>query len=924
MVVSMDHNLIRPEADALIHRSPTLAPPEPNPPFVFPMQSERSDTSSSRARAASSVDLSGGRRPANRSRPQRLSLNHNLANPLPAFDFNPSASSSSATTPDSPKRSPNRNRPSSTQPGGHRRNGSEYIGGDIKAGGPGLMSTSPAKGEGALPTLQPSHAGPPNSRRGHAHRRSGAVSSHDLSMILKPAGDHRGSCSAPTTPADPLTQRSFPPTFDRSISQPTLASQGLDNPTRNQNGTSVDDQRRRVGFAETVEYIPRRLSTMSFETSSSLSTARANHSVTGSITSIVSAGASSPPSMIGRAQFDAPPEYDITRPRPKTAGPTMRGFQQKITSNQDTLMSKRPSSASATTDRPIEIVTPSALPDWKFPFPNSEGPDEPCSESMISPADALTSPQPLPLENLIPRRPRRRSVNPANSSGTRLRTSPEPKISKRQRKVKSWAGSILSRKARIRDLKGNVISNRSPLSPSDTFALESEFSLENVNFDEDTTCVIESPVVEGQKPPGVQTNFSTWKPREQTPSPDSDSIQMLDLDAALGPYSNDDPIDGGFSIARRRMHSSGTTGGFSGPGMHYHRRAESAPEMAAINHHIFGFPRLGSNPTMADVFEEEEGEEVEEEQQVVEEEDEDKNVRSQEEATTKSICQDKAHEDKGDLGLGVEIVDVDDSHDILMRRRTRHGFMVDSGGDCRPPITQEHSASSVKSMGIPEDISPLEIVGAEEEPRFSMITKSSDESTITPTLSHDPFANRPVSAPIDFALPKPNLSLATPETYSSAVSSPDFNRSSFDIPRLHTAHSSITDRATLSSSRAGDPFVGAHASVEDVPSLASSASTMMSAQPHRFSGSAYACSSAERSASLSAAVPPRSRPATDYKRSSLASLSRLVGSSYGEKSMLPIEDRVQPDNAKKKEKKKGNRISRLMRFWKSKEKLAPS
>ncbi len=917
MAMPMGHKSIQPESDVLIPRSSTLAPPEPNPPFMFPMQPERSDTPNSHTRAASTMDLSGSKRSANRSRPQRLSLSHSPANVLPAFDFNPSASSGSATTPESPTPSPTRSRPVPTHSGGHRRNGSEFIGGDSKAGGQGLMSTSPTKGDGALPTPQPSRAGPPNSRRGHAHRRSGAVSSHDLSMILKPTGDRRGSCSAPTTPSDPIKQRSFLPNLDRSISQPSLVAQELETPTKLPSVTSMEDQTRHVGFADTVEYIPRPLSTISSETSSSLSTARANHSVTGSITSIVSAGTSSPPTVnIGRSLFDTSPEHNMSRPRPKTAGPVMHGFQQDLMSNEGVAASMRPSSASSKKDTPIDLVVPSPLPDWKFPTINSHRPDELSSETIAFPANAPMDPRPLPLDILVAQRPRRRSVNAPNLSASRPRTSPEPKIAKRQRKVKSWAGSILSRKARLREPKGKMGSSRPQVSPKE-IALESEFSLENFNFDEDTTCVIKTPSLEGPNPPKIQTDYSAWKPRESSPSPDSDSIQMLDLDAALGPCSTptlgsdpDDPMAGGFSVARRRMHSSGNTGGFTGPGMHYHRRAESAPEMAPIDYHTFGFPRLGSNPAMADVFEEDE--------------DEDEDFKAQDQARTKSSSQDKVQEDEGVLGLGVKIVDADDTQDIPMQRSIRRGAKIPGQSNSRPAFRQEHSADSLSSVGIPEETNPVQIVGAEEEPRFSVVTKSSDESTITPTLSHDPFANRPVSAPIDFALPKLNLPLATSETYSSAVSSPDFSRSSFDVPRLHTAHSSITDRATLSSSRAGDHGIGAQASVEDVPSLTSSASTMMSGQPHRVSGSAYARSSAERSSSSSAAVSSRSRPATAYKRSSLASLSRLVGSSYGEKSKLSIEDRVPADSAEKKEKKKGNRISRLMRFWKPKEKLPSS
>jgi hypothetical protein len=52
----------------------------------------------------------------------------------------------------------------------------------------------------------------------------------------------------------------------------------------------------------------------------------------------------------------------------------------------------------------------------------------------------------------------------------------------------------------------------------------------------------------------------------------------------------------------------------------------------------------------------------------------------------------------------------------------------------------------------------------------------------------------------------------------------------------------------------------------------------------------------------------------------LVSLSRLVGSSSGEKSKLSIEEKPQPDAADGVGKdKKGKRLSRLMQFWKPKE-----
>ena len=42
-------------------------------------------------------------------------------------------------------------------------------------------------------------------------------------------------------------------------------------------------------------------------------------------------------------------------------------------------------------------------------------------------------------------------------------------------------------------------------------------------------------------------------------------------------------VVGAGTSTKCRMHSSEVTGGFASPGMHYHRRAESAPELDAID-----------------------------------------------------------------------------------------------------------------------------------------------------------------------------------------------------------------------------------------------------------------------------------------------------------------------------------------------------
>ena len=510
-------------------------------------------------------------------------------------------------------------------------------------------------------------------------------------------------------------------------------------------------------------------------------------------------------------------------------------------------------------------------------------------------------------------------TRPRPSNLTRPRSSPEPKIAKRQKKVKSWAESFLPRKPRANEplLRSGGVASYTP--PLTSFAPADDLTMEHLNFDDDTTCVIRDA---SQVPPSPRTQPSQaeWKPQDSGASDESDiSGPMLDLDAAfeslptpsLGSDS-DDASEGGFCAARRRMHSSGATGGFSGPGMHYHRRAESAPEMVPIDYHAFGFPRFGSNPKMADVFEEEEEEEGEQE-------DDERRPNSNGSTPRSSVL--TSHNEDTPLGLGVKVIDVgslkeEQYHQRSNPHKTSNHVEVEQTSLERGPGGGLVSASQKQDV-----VSSKKITEKKEAPHPSISTKSSDDYSATPTLMTKPMLTRPVSAPIDFALHKANPPSITTDTLSSTVSSPDFSRISFDAPRLHTANSSITDQQTMSSYRAGEHSINFRASVEDVPSLTSSASTMASGQPPRFSSSAHTCSSAERSSSLSAAVQPIVRPAPASKRSSLASLSRLVGSSYGERSKLHIEERAQHEDQEKKEKKKGSRIGRMMRFWKSKEKL---
>ena len=899
--------------------------PLPNPHFVFPMRPERcNNEASSPMSTPSDLNPAGSRGLAYRSRPQHISINE-----LPPFEFSTAVSSSVNRTP-SPVPCPIRRTPPIHH--GHRRNNSEYVGGGVTNGGPVLVSVSPTKNEqfsghrrsesGILSdrctTVDPSaldristeneeqskpstgaRLGPPTTRRGHAHRRSGAISSHDLSMILRPTPEMKGG-SAPTTPSDSIFQRSLRPELDRPISQPdtmTFSQESLDFVPKDEESALADPTRpSRVGFSDVLEFIPRPLSTISSETSSSMSTVRAAHSVSNSITSMISGGNSSNARSGRRSTL----EQDSSRARLNAAGNSPpRGsheWQWEFSAMDSPV--KRPSSAPAG-------VSPSKGPSCSSSPCVEENSSVAANDSFVTcPASPKKSCKFISSPTLRPTNIQAQRQRPLSPT-VRPRTSPEPKVTKRQRKGRSWA-DLLSRKGKHHDTRAEFVSRREPTPPLRQHSPEAEFSLDDITFDEDTTCIIETASSDASKLPRLQTDYGTWKPRETSSLSESESsASILDIDAALELFDSpsigpafEDVVSGGVSGSKRRMHSSGITGGFAGPGMHYHRRAESAPEIEAVDRSKFGFPRLGSNSTMA----------IEEE----EEEDDEEEISSKPvNVPINSDLQDLQNDQAP--GLGVNVVGMESNADRQVQRRVRR---------CSSKFAENDSPATKSDA--PADSALLEIVGADEEPRFSVVTKSSDESTITPTLSHDPLVVCPVSAPLDFAMPTPALTYnATPET-PSAASSPDFSRTSFDMPRMHTASSSITDRATLNSSRAGDHALTLHSSIDDVPSLTSSASTMASGHPPRISSSANTCSSADRSGSFSAPVSTRTRPISAGKRNSLASLTRLVGGGSYNRSKLNIEECIQPDTPEKTEKKRGKRISRLMKFWKSKEKQSSS
>ncbi|KUJ22877.1 uncharacterized protein LY89DRAFT_694092 [Mollisia scopiformis] len=705
----------------------------------------------------------------------------------------------------------------------HQRNVSEFIGGDGKTGSGEILSTSPTKR-------------PPAGRRGHAHRRSAAISVSDLSMVLKPnPGAARGS-SAPNSPSgDAAYQNSpFPGSFDTTI-QPTGVN---GNPVATEAPVNKVPKNTRVGFSDDLEFIPPK------EKRGFLSNPR------------------------------------ISDVRPRTAEPIL---DQEGSKSQDHPPRRRSS---------LPLLTPRSVKKWSFfGHDTTSGESSPKSRPTSSASSAKeskkaeTAPSSPEINTDVPFP----TIEPTISR----RSSMSRKPSKKQKRVKSWAGSILSRKSRQRKQK---LSRRSPTPPLRYTS----------PIDEAPTFEFNKPDYTGPPKPEIQTDFASWKPRKVASQEESMS-PIIDLDAALGPFNTPssfgDEWDSSQKGARRKkaMHSAAGLGGFTGPGMHYHRRAESAPE---FENPRFGLHRLGSSSTMGmeDVFEEDEDEEWE-----------DSKASDKEPSIKTGEIED---EEETGLGIGIKVVDSDGlesdkSIDFEDHRGIKRKDSNLSDGRQVGSTKSLHSTTSLVDEPIEEESgSPVEIVDDSIPPRPDSGAQSSD-STATP-----PFRANAVKglAPVEiqpFSLQPPYQTPASPRSIPSSFPSPR-SPFSYDAQRISTAPSSITDENAFQSLLLGEPGPEVRMSVDDVPSLTSSNSTMTRESGHPgFNNPQFR--DGQRSASLSSAAVTR-------KRSSMASLSRLISSSHGEKSKLSIENRAPtPDGEKKEKASKGKRISRMMQFWKPKD-----
>ncbi|KAH9826197.1 Cell wall proline rich protein [Teratosphaeria destructans] len=848
-----------------------------NPDFSFPMQPLPPQPLADTNRRPVSVQ-------SNTTSHLRAGLAHRRAvSTLPSFSFNAADTSGRqdrSSSPHTPEELASATPSRVTRK--HTRGGSEFVGGDSRLGVAEAISSSPTKSN-FLDLAHPS--GTPRTRRGHAHRRSTAMSSHDVSEIMKPVEPQpRLSTSLPTTPLEhPGHPRSPSPRAEWTSTLPELHPKPRD-PV---GSPPVDDgdakpASRRVGFSENVEFIPRPLSTISSETESSMSTAR-GHSVNNSITSVLSMTSPGPPSARQRQTSLSTTYEDEARPKRRNSVEVSKRVEKEgewLRSSVSSSSMKRPLAESATQSpssaEPNSVPRSRTAHGKKHSLSHALGLDRRRSEpSMSIQAEHLARLSAISLQEQA-------GQGPVPNTRTLDRKSSS-------RKIKDWAMSRLSRRSRDSKRESVVGWEGAAVRPQ---SAASTLTPGKVMRSEEPVAETDLDAVFGQADAVEQLHLTApMQPRFQvsTPTPswtsstfgscEPDDGSILDLDAALG---SSNATGSGMHKPRRELHSSRLKNDFVGPGLHYHRRTESAPELVPFAHQRGSTISQASLP---DVFEGEGEEEAEAQHQG---------------------------------GVGIQVVDSDSGASETMLnfddglRIQQHERLVepswtahDSGSSRLSTPTIEHRPSSIMEEAIPEELSPVEIIQHDEEPRASSLTKSSDSSE-TPTLMASQSAR---------LLQRPAHAFMTSGTYqTSASSSPDLARrqGSFDTSRVGTSASSVTDNRTMSSF-AEPPRI----STDDVPSLTSSLSTRMSMIPAITSRRVFSSrNQSQCDISDSAFATDRRK-----KRGSIASFSQLVGGSFSGRPKLD-DQLTRPQTAVDaimRAPKKEHRLKKLM-FWRSKSK----
>lgn len=864
----------------------------PNPPFVFPARSELPSTASFseahtlRRRPMSAIEPVGDHMDILDGYPG----SHSDFPALPAFSFNPGAS-----LPPDPHAAflnlPNANTPR-TIPSparipkhGHRRGGSEFVGGRLRDGNSiSVLGTSPTKSEAGMPSPKF-----PPPRRAHRRGISSAMSATDLPTI-PPPGECRAQpdadVNAATNPAnlDHAAQTLDPATDDRVASPDNALSSedGKPSPSHNYNVMSERDasltqqvtsaSRARVGFSDTLEFIPRPLSLVSSDTSSTM-TARLGHSVSASLSNISStcpAGRESP------APMPRSPTLDKAESRPSTAGAILEGVHGVQGSGGPHTAPKRRNSIPASIDvaghaarRPLE--SSAARPGKRWSFFGLESLASSSTPTKHRPASCSSSDS-----------TQRMSSSGSESATESARGTParKAKSSKGQRKgkMKGWADSILPRKSKENKKRVKSRVARSPTPPALVLPTDE---------DDDAAFHQDCPMAPSSVPAG-ELNLTSQQPTVT----DDSSYQMIDLDAALGPFNTPIPHNPEWEAAqraagnsgKRRLHSAQGMRGFSGPGMHYHRRAESAPDLPPFEGGRPEIHHLGSRSTMDDVFEEDEDEA------------EGSSSHIEPDAAQQSSCTDSESDsdvtppaasakqtgphtqDPAGLSGSAQSVHTERSNtslheDVILEEPAPPGFLTLNLFHAKPGSSSSASASP-KRLPYDKDMAPVDV--------------------------------NPIYLPAASGAPISPYSMSHCSSHPSPRSP-----MSVDAQRMSTAPSSIAEESMIQSLLMGEPGPEVRFSVDyDIPSLTSSTSTT-TRDSNLYPRPPQPRSREQRPVSVSSAFGRR--------RSSLVSLSRLISSSHGERSKLSVEVTLDDDSgAKKRKEGKKSRFGLVKRFWKTK------
>ncbi|KAL1994224.1 hypothetical protein VTN49DRAFT_2893 [Thermomyces lanuginosus] len=861
--------------------------PPPNPPFVFPPRRGSADES-------------------------------HTPLPLPPFSFNPghihTPKPSTSSTAGAPR------------PVNHRRQPSEFVGDAPPS--PRLSASTevgPPSNSASLPPPGPGMSSRGPGRRGHAHRRSGALSSIDLNAVTK-AG---GVGSAPISPAN---RSPLPDDMSRPGSRSTSAL-GQPSPPAS---PVIQSTHLHPGYRNTIAVGERtRPSSMvSTDTGDSLSTIRPGHSRSSSANPSVLLGSASSssaakqrPKTADASLLLSPPTIDLT-----SAGRPRSSLSHEIT------IERGPSE---------EEGEPSEKDDRKKSKKKKKKKNKKRGGASRRSSEKQ-QPQQEDGESSEDKWESASSTHSHSESESELAAMTK-KLHKKQKKVRSWAGSILTLKTKKTRVKKPVAGPNSPARPV-LKRTDSDLASLAVDFDQDNTVIIRTPTnPDAPKPaepavPSTPDPFeSSWKPRsfyEQTMENEGMS-PVIDLDAALGPFNTPEmgtPRVAGsaFLQASKRMYSGGRRGEFVGPEMRYHRRAESAPEMPPFDRSAFGFSRLGPDASMAheDVFYEEEEDAFLANNQSptssrsatnsnrVSSVEADRQAMPSSSETVDTVVKNSEAGDKKDDESQVDakephqessqetVQKPSDNSSENSQKTQQQEDMEPSEAEDGPGDAIEHEpAAAVPETSRAEPARSVEIVEQEDWPaRLPAVTNPEFSPPMVPV------DKRPSSSPMDVNPLVPRLSLPRQPSSGSPFPSPDPSNMSLDGPRSATA-SSMTDQTTFN-----HPFH--EQSVEDVPSLTSSVSTRTNLRG-RISAF-YNRTSEERFSAFSHTRPPGSRSSDSHsaKRSSLVSLSRLVGAAHGERSKLSFEAKPSRDDAERA-KRKSNRISRLM-FWRSKDKHRPN